>query len=248
MIAELRQKTVSINGKRTHIHKLKDLLIVSGMTSRQYRYLLKEIASGGDKHSKKKETLMKTITKNFRPTAVLFGDSIIEMWYIRDSSFFAENGYLGRGISGQTSSELLVRFRQDVIGLNPKVVVILCGINDLAGNNGYISIDDTAGNIYSMCELAKLHGIKVVLCSLLPSDHCPWNPSADFRTGVSELNSRLSAYASANKITYIDYFSPFTDGNKGMKPGLSKDNVHPNLEMYKLMEPMLVDAIHKARK
>jgi Lysophospholipase L1 and related esterases len=191
---------------------------------------------------------MKTITKNFRPTAVLFGDSIIEMWYIRDSSFFAENGYLGRGISGQTSSELLVRFRQDVIGLNPKVVVILCGINDLAGNNGYISIDDTAGNIYSMCELAKLHGIKVVLCSLLPSDHCPWNPSADFRTGVSELNSRLSAYASANKITYIDYFSPFTDGNKGMKPGLSKDNVHPNLEMYKLMEPMLVDAIHKARK
>lgn len=195
-----------------------------------------------------RKLLTKTDAKSYRPAAVLFGDSITEMWYIRDSAFFADNGYIGRGISGQTSSELLVRFRQDVIGLNPKVVVILCGINDLAGNNGYISIDDIAGNIFSMCELARHHHIKVVLCSLLPSSHCPWKPSADFITGVSELNARLSAYASANRITYIDYFTAFTDGNKGMKPGLSKDNVHPNLEMYKLMEPMVVDAIRKARR
>jgi lysophospholipase L1-like esterase len=190
----------------------------------------------------------KTYIGNSRPKAVLFGDSITEMWYVRDTAFFTDNGYLGRGISGQTSSELLVRFRQDVIGLNPKVVVILCGINDLAGNNGSISIDNIAGNIFSMCELAGHHHIKVVLCSLLPSDHCRWNPSADLRTGVSELNARLSSYAAKNRIVYIDYFSAFTDGNRGMKPGLSDDSIHPNLQMYKLMEPMVIEAVRKARK
>ena len=182
------------------------------------------------------------------PAVVFYGDSITELWYSLDSAFFLENGFLGRGIGGQTTSELLVRFRQDVVCLHPKVVVLLGGINDLAGNNGYISPENIVGNIVSMCELARIHGIKVILCSLLPCSRCGWNPSADVVGGIRELNLALSEYASANGLPYVDYFTPFANPERGLSPQLSGDGVHPDLYMYAQMERIAAPAIQKALK
>jgi|GEM_PF-297475 Lysophospholipase L1 and related esterases len=182
------------------------------------------------------------------PEVVFYGDSITELWYSLDSAFFLDNGFLGRGIGGQTTSELLVRFRQDVIGLHPKVVVLLGGINDLAGNNGYICPENIVGNIVSMCELAEVHGIKVILCSPLPSAGFGWSPSSDAVGGIRELDSALAGYASANGLQYVDYFAPFANAERGLSPQFSGDGVHPDLYMYAQMERIVAPAIQKALK
>ncbi|MBS1500613.1 MAG: dienelactone hydrolase family protein [Bacteroidetes bacterium] len=177
---------------------------------------------------------------------VFMGNSITEFWWIQDSAFFVNHHYIGRGISGQTTPQMLVRFREDVINLKPAVVVILAGINDIAQNTGPEKIEDIFGNIRSMVELAHAAHIKVVISSVLPANHFPWRPSIDPTEKVIQLNKMLKAYADANNIVYLDYYSAMVDDKKGLPANLSHDGVHPTLEGYKVMEPMVVKAINEA--
>ncbi|MES2267183.1 MAG: SGNH/GDSL hydrolase family protein [Bacteroidota bacterium] len=177
---------------------------------------------------------------------VYMGDSITDFWIVNDSTFFAANNYVDRGISGQTTGQMLVRFRQDVINLKPAVVVILAGINDIAENNGPSKIEDVAGNIFSMAELARAHNIKVVISSVLPANKFPWRPSINPTEKVTILNNMLKAYAAKNNMVYLDYFTAMADDQRGLPAKLSKDGVHPNLEGYKIMAPLAKAAIAKA--
>ncbi len=179
-------------------------------------------------------------------TVVYMGDSITDFWIDNDPSFFADNIYTDRGISGQTTTQMLVRFREDVIDLKPAAVVILAGINDIAENNGPIPLEDVFGNIQSMAILARAASIKVVLCSVLPAYAFPWRPNINPVPKVEQLNSMIKAYAGKNHITYLDYFSAMADERKGLPKSLSGDGVHPNLAGYKVMEPLAKKAIAEA--
>ncbi|WP_188650359.1 SGNH/GDSL hydrolase family protein [Yeosuana aromativorans] len=177
---------------------------------------------------------------------VFMGNSITEGWLKYHPEFFEGKPYINRGISGQTTPQMLVRFRQDVIDLNPSVVVILAGINDIAQNTGPISLEMTFGNIKSMVELAKANHIQVILCSLLPANSFSWRPSIIPTEKVIELNHFLKSYALANNIFYVDYFSAMVDASNGLKKELGIDTVHPNKEGYLVMEPLLEEALKQA--
>ncbi len=176
---------------------------------------------------------------------VFMGDSITEFWQVNDGNFFVSNAFLNRGISGQTTPQMLLRFRQDVIALQPKVVVILAGINDIAENTGPITIEGIMDNIISMCQLAKANQIKVVLCSVLPANHFNWNPKIQPAEKVIALNKEIKAYASKNGIPYVDYFSAMVNNEKGLDKKYGEDGVHPNLEGYKVMEALVMEVIKK---
>lgn len=182
-----------------------------------------------------------------RPVEVVFmGNSITDSWIRVDPDFFERNGFLDRGISGQTTVHMLARFRSDVIDLKPQVVVILAGINDIARNNGPIELENVFGNIVSMCELAKFNGIRVVLCSVLPCDRFSWRPEIKPAAAVAELNTMLRQYAAEHKIPYVDYHAAFDNGSGGLDARFSQDGCHPTLYGYTLMEPMVVEGINKA--
>ena len=179
-----------------------------------------------------------------KPKAVLMGDSITDGWFSQDPEFFKANNLLGRGISGQVTSHMLVRFRRDVIDHHPKYVVILAGINDIARNNGYISLDDTFGNIVSMCELAKANKIKPILCTLVPSNYIRWRPAiTDTKEQVAALNKMIKEYAAKHHYKVVDYATVLADAQGNTRSDLSKDSVHPNLDGYKLMEAALLKAL-----
>lgn len=179
---------------------------------------------------------------------VFMGNSITEGWVRLHPEFFKENGYIGRGISGQTSYQFLLRFRQDVVNLKPRVVVINYGTNDIAENTGAYNEDYTFGNVCSMCEIAKANHIKVILTSCLPARFMPWRQQLpNIMDKIRHLNGRVKAYAKENKIPYVDYFSSMLapDGG-GMDTRYTPEQVHPNLEGYKVMEDLIVPAIKKA--
>lgn len=177
-------------------------------------------------------------------SVVFYGNSITQIWYELRPEFFTSHGFVGRGIGGQTTSELLVRMRADVIDLHPETVVIMCGTNDIAQNNGVIAMEHTVGNIISMCQLAKANGIRPILCSALPARSFYWNPSI---TGVPEqiraLNERIRAYAQAEGILYVDYYSAMVAEDGGLRTGLSNDEVHPTDAGYEVMEPIILAAL-----
>lgn len=177
---------------------------------------------------------------------VFMGNSITEFWKVMDSSFFADKPYINRGISGQTTSQMLVRFRQDVIDLQPAVVVILAGINDIAENTGPVSLEHIYGNIVSMVQLARANNIKVVLSSVLPANQFPWRPQIKPAEKVIQLNAMLEAYCLKNKVVYLDYYSKMVDENKGLDKRYGDDGVHPTLAGYRMMAPLLEAAIQKA--
>lgn len=182
---------------------------------------------------------------------VLMGNSITDGWPGADPEFFRDNNLIGRGISGQTSYQFLLRFREDVINLQPKIVVINYGTNDIAENTGAYNEDLTFGNVCSMVELARYHKIKVILTSCLPAGGFGWRPSiTDAMQKVKSLNERVKAYAKENKIPYVDYFSALlsADGTE-MNPEMAKDKpgIHPNLKGYKVMESLLLPVIEKMR-
>lgn len=180
------------------------------------------------------------------PEVVFMGNSITDFWTNHDKNFFLNNNFADRGISGQTTCEMLARFRQDVIALKPKVVVILAGINDIAQNNGAISLENITGNIISMCELARQNKIAVVLCSVLPCNHFSWRPEIKPAPIVMELNAMLKAYAANNKIPYADYHTALANRQGGMPTEFSDDGCHPNTYCYTLMEPIVIKEIAKA--
>lgn len=183
---------------------------------------------------------------------VLMGNSITDGWPGARKEFFRDNNLIGRGIGGQTSYQFLLRFRQDVLALKPKVVVINYGTNDIAENTGAYDEDLTFGNVVSMVELARYNKCKVILTSCLPAGGFGWRPAIkDAMQKVISLNNRVKAYAKANKIPYVDYFSAMLseDGTE-MNPAYAKDKpgIHPNEEGYKVMESLLLPVIKKYRK
>ncbi|MCB4798838.1 SGNH/GDSL hydrolase family protein [Neotamlana laminarinivorans] len=178
-------------------------------------------------------------------TVVFMGNSITEKWVQFHPEFFQENNFVGRGISGQTTSQMLLRFKQDVINLKPKAVVIHAGTNDIAGNKGPISIEQIADNIFSMAELAKAYNIKVVLASVLPASSYSWSPSIKPVEKINNLNRLIQAYAKANDMLYLDYYSKMVNKNKGLIEAYGRDTVHPNLAGYHVMEPLVLNAIKK---
>lgn len=179
---------------------------------------------------------------------VFMGNSITEGWINARPAFFETNPYIDRGISGQTTSQMLLRFRRDVIDLNPKVVVFLAGINDIAENTGPIALEDVFGNIISMVELAQANDIKPVICSVLPANNFPWRPSIKPAEKVIELNKLLKQYAEKNELVYVDYFAAMVNDQNGLSPELAHDGVHPTVKGYAIMEPLVKEGIQKALK
>lgn len=177
---------------------------------------------------------------------VFMGNSITEGWVREMPAFFADNPFIGRGISGQTTPQMLLRFRQDVIALKPKVVMILAGTNDIAGNTGPATLEMIEDNIYSMAELANLHGIMPVLCSVLPVFDYPWRPGLHPAEKIVELNKRLETYACTHGFVYCNYFSAMADERNGMQTAYSEDGVHPNKKGYEVMAPIAKKAIVQA--
>ncbi len=184
--------------------------------------------------------------KSGEKRVVFMGNSITEFWSTTDSAFFAGKPYVNRGISGQTTPQMLLRFRQDVIDLKPAVVVIKAGINDIAENTGPIALETVFGNIASMAELAKANGIKVVLCSVLPAYDFPWSPGMKPAEKVVQLNAMIKKYAQKNGCIWVDYHSAMKDERNGLPASLADDGVHPSLAGYKIMEGMIEKAIAEA--
>jgi lysophospholipase L1-like esterase len=179
---------------------------------------------------------------------VFMGNSITEGWVREDPAFFSGRNFVGRGISGQTTPQMLLRFRQDVINLKPAVVVILAGTNDIAGNTGPATLEEILGNIASMAELAKANRIKVVLSSVLPVFDYPWKPGLEPAEKIVALNKMIKQYADTHDCIYLDYFTSMADERHGLKANLGDDGVHPNLAGYKIMAPLAEKAIAAALK
>lgn len=186
------------------------------------------------------------LPKDGENRVVFMGNSITIGWIEMCPEFFAGKPYVDRGISGQTTPQMLVRFRQDVIDLKPQVVVILAGVNDIAGNTGPSTLEMIEGNIASMVEIAQANRIKVVLSSVLPAYDFPWNPGAYPAEKIASLNSWLKKYAASQGIVYLDYYSAMVDDRKGLKSEYTYDGVHPNIAGYKIMEPLVEKAISEA--
>ena len=176
---------------------------------------------------------------------VFMGNSITQFWQDIHPDFFVGKSYVNRGISGQTTSQMLLRFRADVVNLHPKVVVFLGGTNDIAGNTGNVTIDMIEDNIFSMIELAKANGIGVVLCSVLPVFDYPWSPGKEPAQKIIDLNNALRFYAETHDITFVDYHTPMKDERNGLRLELGEDGVHPNINGYLLMEPLVEAGIAK---
>lgn len=177
---------------------------------------------------------------------VFMGNSITEGWKTLLPEYFSNPNYINRGIGGQTTPQMLLRFRQDVIKLHPKVVVILAGTNDIAGNTGPSTLEMIEDNLYSMAELAKLHNIEVVLCAVLPVYDYPWQTGLEPANKIIELNQRIKKYAKMHGLVYADYFTPMADERKGLKAIYTNDGVHPTHAGYEAMVPIAEEAIEKA--
>lgn len=176
---------------------------------------------------------------------VFMGNSITEGWKNKMPDMFNNQTFINRGISGQTSPQMLVRFRSDVIELKPNVVVILAGTNDIAGNTPLKDLETVTGNLASMAELARHHKIKVILCSVLPASNYPWRPKKNPHTQIPILNQLIKDYAEKEGFYYLDYFSSMTDGKNGLKENYGNDGVHPNITGYRVMQKMVLKAIDK---
>ena len=174
---------------------------------------------------------------------VFMGNSITEGWSTFDSVFFSENQFINRGIGGQTTPQMLLRFKQDVIDIKANTVIVLAGINDIAENTGPISLKQILGNIISMCELANQNNIRVILCSVLPANEFPWEPKINPTQKVIDLNEMLLDYANSKSITYVDYYSKMVDDKQGLISAYGYDPVHPNLEGYVIMKHILSEVL-----
>lgn len=190
-----------------------------------------------------KENANLPILESRQKRIVFMGDSITEFWSDLCPEFFAGKPYLNRGISGQTTPQMLIRFRADVIALKPSVVVLLAGANDIAGNTGPSTLEMILNNIISMTELAKANQIEVILCSLLPAYDFPWKTGSFPAEKMETFNTMLKKYADVNGILYLDYYAAMVDERKGLKATFADDGVHPNKAGYEVMGPIVEKAI-----
>ncbi|MEW2921979.1 SGNH/GDSL hydrolase family protein [Muricauda sp. ANG21] len=176
---------------------------------------------------------------------VFMGNSITEGWSNANPDFFANNPYINRGISGQTTPQMLLRFRQDVIELEPKIVVILAGTNDIAGNTGPMTLEQIRDNILSMVELAKVNNISPIVCSVLPAYDYPWRPGLEPNIKIPKLNLLLKEMADEQSVMYLDYFWAMADERSGLPKELTTDEVHLTKQGYAVMEKLIQEAIAK---
>ena len=180
---------------------------------------------------------------------VFFGNSITEGWARHFATMFPGRPYVGRGISGQTTAQMLLRFRQDVVALKPAAVVILAGTNDIAGNTGPATLEEIQDNLAAMTELAQANGIKVLLCAILPVYDYPWKPGLTPAPKIMAVNRWLKDYAAQRGATFVDYHTPFADERGGMRPEHAADGVHPTDAGYRIMagivEPLIQSTIAK---
>ncbi|MDA9280519.1 GDSL-type esterase/lipase family protein [Flavobacteriaceae bacterium] len=184
------------------------------------------------------------VIENKAPVKMVFmGNSITEGWKLFDPNFFNSTDYVNRGIGGQTTPQMLIRFKQDVLDLKPKGVVILAGTNDIAGNTGPMSIQEIYNQIESMAGLAALNKIEVFLCSVLPVYDYPWKPGLKPAPKIVALNEMLKTLAGEKNYLYIDYFSEMSDDKNGLKASLGADGVHPNEKGYEIMKRVLLNTI-----
>jgi len=177
---------------------------------------------------------------------VFYGDSITDAWARKSEEFFPGKPYVGRGISGQTTPQMLVRFQQDVVHLKPTVVVILAGTNDIAGNTGPSTPEMIEDNFESMVAIAKANNIKVVISSILPADHYSWQPSAQPAEQIRQMNTRLKALCQRERLVYLDYYTTMANAKGGLDPDLARDGVHPTSKGYAIMSPLAEKAIAEA--
>ncbi len=199
--------------------------------------------------SRYREENEKLVAQATHQTRVVFmGNSITEFWSKHYPEFFAGKPYINKGISGQTTPQMLVRFRQDVIDLNPFAVVILAGTNDIAENTGPSTLPEIAGNIFSMAELARAHGIEVLICSVLPTADYPWRPGLKPADKIFRLNEMLKDYAMKNQITWVDFYAVMNDGSGGLQPQYTYDGVHPNRKGYEVMSDIVEKSLQKLLK
>ena len=194
-----------------------------------------------ERFKKENSSIMQEVDTGKR--IVFMGNSITEGWSNFDSIFFSKNQFINRGIGGQTTPQMLLRFKQDVIDIKANTVIILAGINDIAENTGPISLKQILGNIISMCELANQNNIRVILCSVLPANKFPWEPKITPTQKVIELNKMLLEYANSKSITYVDYYSKMVDDKQGLIPAYGYDPVHPNQEGYVVMKHILSEVL-----
>lgn len=195
-----------------------------------------------EKYNQANNELKESKTKEIK--IVFMGNSITEGWVLEHPSFFTDNNFVGRGIGGQTSSQMLSRFRRDVIELKPSAVIINAGTNDIAENTGKYNPDFTLGNIKSMADMARANNIQVILSSVLPAKNFRWNPDIkDAPEKIKALNKEIKAYAEKMGFQYIDYYSQLEDGNGALKAHFGDDGVHPNAECYAVMEQIVLSAL-----
>jgi lysophospholipase L1-like esterase len=185
------------------------------------------------------------LLKGAHPTVVFMGDSITAAWGVGDPSLFS-GGVVDRGISGQTSPQMVVRFYQDVVALHPRAVHIMAGTNDVAGNTGPSSPEDFKNNIRAMVDLARANHIQVVLASILPAERFPWRPDIQPVEQIRQLNQWLQQFAGQHHLIYADYYSALTTPSGAFRPELSNDGVHPNSDGYAAMRPIADAALRKA--
>lgn len=184
--------------------------------------------------------------KNTDGRIVFMGNSITEGWEDANPSFFIDNPYINRGISGQTTPQMLLRFQQDVIDLHPKAVIILAGTNDIAGNTGPMTLEQIRDNILSMVQLAKANGIHPIVCSVLPAYDYPWRPGLQPNVKIPKLNQLLKEMTDKQGVMYLDYFSAMADDRNGLPEAYTTDEVHVTKEGYAVMEKLVSEAISKA--
>ncbi len=177
---------------------------------------------------------------------VFMGNSITEGWPNKDPEYFENPSYINRGIGGQTTPQMLLRFRADVIDLQPKLVIILAGTNDIAGNTGPMTLEQIRDNIISMAELAKVNGIQVIISSVLPAYDYVWRPGLEPNIKIPKLNAMLKDYAENNGFLYLDYFTAMADDRNGLPKELAEDGVHPTKKGYMIMKKLAEDAIKTA--
>lgn len=206
----------------------------------EYRELMEQDWANLKKYKAENEKIIEN--KNY-PEVVFMGNSITEGWVNAQPEFFKNNNYTGRGIGGQTTPQMLIRFMPDVVKINPKAVVILAGTNDIAGNTGLSSVEMITNNIRAMAQIAKANNIKVILASILPVYDYPWRPGLEPVQKIAEINTWLKNYAQKNRHTYLDLFTPLKDEKEGLPKKYSADGVHPNLAGYEVMAPLTKKAV-----